>query len=253
MAGIINQKPKSPINAIDQRLINRGQSGGNMANILKNHPLLQKHINQAGGMSSMGSPPTVAPPPAAPNLGAGPSAGATPAAAPAGPPPTYDAALTSAFGQGQPFGMRGNYQDANNPMYAGAQRAMQQAMAQIRARFAGGGMGNSSREALAEGEQVGAFGGQMATIGENAYQNDAGRGLQALLGAGSQQLQGQQIAQGGINQLLGAGTQLNQMGVNEQSIPGLQAILSLLGLFGTSSGSGTSSQQGTTSSGFLSY
>lgn len=151
--------------------------------------------------------------------------------------PTFQQGLNAQFGTNNPFGMRGNYQDPNNPMYAGAQRAMQQQLAQTRARYAGNGLGDSGREALAEGNTIGDFGAQIAALGEQAYQNDANRGLSAIGQAGQQQLAANQ-------QLANLGTGLTGIGASEQAPAGLQGLMGLLsGLVGQS-GNQSSNQAG---------
>ena len=190
-------------------------------------PQVQTILNQTGG--PLGTPGTTTPPPL-----------------------TTDQVIQNQLGTGTPTNLR-DTTDPNSPMYAAAQRAMQQNLAQIRARYGASGFGDSGREALAEGDATGAFGGQIASIGENAYQNDANRRLQAALAAQGLNLNAQGLQMQGQGQLANLGQALNAIGAGEQSPQNLQALLALLGLTMGQTGTGDYGSQGTQTSGFLSY
>ena len=163
-------------------------------------------------------PPAGAPGPAGQKAGgqAKPSPGAPPSASTPGTP------ATPAGPGSTPFGMRSWYGDP----FANAQRMLQQSLAQTRARYAGSGMGDSGREALAEGDAQGAFGANIAQIGEQAYQNDANRFLSAN------------------QQLAGLGTGLTGVGANEMNIPGASTLTNILNAFASTMGIGSQSSTG---------
>lgn len=169
------------------------------------------------------------------------------------PPPTYQQGLDAQFGQNNPFGQRDWYGD--NPLetaQAVAQRAFDKNLANIRSRYAASGTGNSARQAIAEGTALGEFGTGLGDVlaqrGEGAYQNDATRGLQALLGAASNDNQRTQLALQQNQQLGGFGTGLTGVGAQEQGIPNLGEILGILTAFQSISGQGNNRSRG--SSGF---
>jgi len=116
-------------------------------------------------------------------------------------------------------------------------------------------MGTSAQEALAEGTATAQMNTQLgqylSQLGQTARGDDATRALQAFLGAGQQQLQGQQNqiqatqGMGNLGQILGA------VGSMEQGIPNANLIANILGLYTQQAGQGTYSQQQQTGSGFL--
>lgn len=171
----------------------------------------------------------------------------------AAPPPTYQQGLDAQFGQNNPFGQRAWYGD--NPLetaQAVAQREFDKNLANIRSRFAAAGTGNSARQAIAEGTALGEFGTGLGDVlaqrGEGAFQNDATRGLQALLGAAGNQNQRDALGLQ-LNQQLGQyGTGLTGVGAQEQGVPNLGEILGLLTAFQSISGQGNNRSRG--SSGF---
>jgi hypothetical protein len=134
--------------------------------------------------------------------------------------------------------MRGNYSDPNNPIYAAATKNLQQQLAGTRARYAGSGLGQSSRAALAEGEALGRYGAELAGIGEQAFQSDAARALQAALG-------GQQLGLQRNEALSRMGAALTGIGQGEQGIPNLGELGSLLGMFASTFGAGKGKQSQT--------
>lgn len=173
----------------------------------------------------------------------------------AAPPPGYSDALKAQFGADNPFGQRSFY--GGNPLETAmpvAREALGQELAQLRARYGASGLGNSSRLALAEGQALGDFGTQLgdtlAQRGEQAYQNDASRGLQAFLGATSAQQNANAQAMQANQQLGGLGTGLTGIGAQEQAIPNLEGIGALLGAFQSIMGSGNNNSRGASGFGF---
>jgi len=155
----------------------------------------------------------------------------TPTPAPA--QPGYSDVLTGQFGQGNPFGMQSWY--GGNPLQTAAtmaQRKLDENLAQLRARYGAQGLGASSRLGLAEGQAIGdtmtGLGDVLAQRGQQAYASDASRGLEALMGAGSQDLQSRQLGLQANQQLMNAGTALTGIGQGEQSIPNLDSLLSYI-------------------------
>jgi len=115
-----------------------------------------------------------------------------------------------------------------------AQNLLDQNLAQMRAGFGASGLGNSSRSALAQGAAVGQAGAELGDI-------LAGRGLQqrasdqqafinALLGAGQQNLAERQQGLQGLEFLAGLGRDIGNVGQAEQRLPGLEGIMAFLGL-----------------------
>lgn len=170
--------------------------------------------------------------------------GATAPGARTTPGTTYGNAIDMQYGANNPFRMRGNYSDPNNPIYAAAKRNYDQTMAQQRARFGASGLGNSGREALAEGEGASNLAAQIAQIGEQAYQADKGTGLQAFLGAAQNQLGQNQLALQANQQLANLGTGLTGIGSQEQGIPNLGELMSFLAAFASSAGTGNNRSSG---------
>jgi len=128
-------------------------------------------------------------------------------------------------------------------------------LADIRNRFAGMGTANSAQEALAEGAATAqsniGIAQYLSQLGQEAHNQDATRGLNALLGAGQQQIQGQQNqiqATQGEGQL---GQLLTGLGSMEQGIPNANLIANILGLFSQQSGQGNIKQAQQTKGGFL--
>lgn len=163
--------------------------------------------------------------------------------------PTYQDAMDAQFGADNPMGMRNWYGD--NPLetaQAVAQRVLGQNLAGIRARYGAGGLGNSDRAALAEGDAMAQMatnlGDILAQRGEGAYQADAARGLQALLGAGNLQNANDALALQLNQQLGGFGTGLTGIGGQETQIPNLGPIIGFLASMASSFGQGNSRSRG---------
>jgi len=198
--------------------------------------------NHQGGGNNGGG--TVVPPAGGNNgngqvQGAPQTAPATPPAAPDGTPTATDAAsqfaqvLAQQFGQGNPFGMQSWY--GGNPLQTAAtmaQRKLDENLAQLRSRYGAQGLGASSRLGLAEGQAIGdtmtGLGDVLAQRGQQAYAQDASRGLEALMGAGQQDLASRQLGLQANQQLMNAGTALTGIGQGEQSIPNLDSLLSYI-------------------------
>jgi hypothetical protein len=127
-----------------------------------------------------------------------------------------------------------------------AQRAFTKNLGDIRQRFAGAGTTGSARQAIAEGTALGEFGAGLGDVlasrGQAARDSDAGRALNAMLGAGQQDLAGRQLALQANQQLGQYGTGVTGIGAQEQGIPNLGGILNLLGNFSATKGRGGGAQ-----------
>lgn len=231
-----NKQGKAPAMANTQQGAGANQQGG---------PPAPTGNPAAGASSNKGSNADIAPNTfngSTPQQGGVPVPSAKPQGAPAGkaakapeapPPATYQQAQNAQFGAGNPFGQRGNYSDPNNPIYAGAMRSLQQQLGEGRARFASQGLGTSGREALMEGNAMGNFGAQIGQLGEQAFQNDANRGLSSFLGAAQNQLGQNQLALQANSNLANLGTGLTGIGSSEQQMPGIAGVLqAILGMSG---------------------
>lgn len=250
----------SALNSNDPRL--RGQAEAYFRRHLQQNPDAMGQFWQAVGGGAPpptepdriydgrgGPPPTAGGAPHRPGAGKTPGAGnsAGTSASPGGP--AFTDALSAQFGTGNPFGVR--ELGGPNPLQTavtGAQRMLDENLAGTRSRFAGGGLGNSDRAALAEGQAIADtstfLGDKLANIAENAYQNDAGRSLQAILGAAQNDLARSGLALQANQQLGGFGTGLTGIGAQETQIPNLGEILGTLAAFATSLGGGTSKGSG---------
>ena len=268
-----------PLQQWQKQGLQRATAAGNQQQFLRNHPGVQNRLNflqqgnpqqqaHAQTLLSRGAPAAPAPQGSGatgankPSGGGGGGAAATPPAAPAATPapaqpaPTFSGALTGQYGQGQPFDLQSWYGD--NPLETGkaaATQNLQKNLADIRNTYAGGGLGTSAQEALAEGTATAQMNTQLgqylSQLGQTARADDATRALQAFLGAGQQQLQGQQNqiqANQGMGQL---GQVLSQLGMSEQGIPNANLIASILGLYTQQQGQGVIQQQQATRGGFL--
>jgi hypothetical protein len=115
-----------------------------------------------------------------------------------------------------------------------AQRLLGQNLAETQAGFSGRGMGNSSRAALARGEAVGRasaeLGDTLARLGLQNRQAEQGQLGQLLLGAGQQGLEAQQLALNANAQLGNQGGTLMNVGQQEMTPQGIEAILQFLGI-----------------------
>lgn len=170
--------------------------------------------------------------------------------APAGPPPTTAGLLDTQFGQGAGTAF-GPWQNGANPLdtaQALAQRNLGQALAGIRARYGANGLGNSGREALSEGEATGSAIAQLGDLLAQRGMDQNKTALSALLGAGSQNLQGRALDLQNAQQLGTQGQAFTGISASEQNPPLMNAIMNLLGMFGPVSTSGQSTQTTSTHS-----
>lgn len=259
--------PNQPLQPWQVQGLKKATAAGNTAQYLQAHPGVQNRMNflqqgtpgqQARAATLTGAPApgsqtqapqgsgqTGASKPSGGGQTAAPAPAPTPAAPPAAPTPpaTWQGALDTTFGQGQPFGLQSWY--GGNPITTAQQAATQNLgtnLADIRNRYAGMGTANSAQEALAEGTAAAQMntqlGANLAQQGIGARAGDLSTALQAILGAGQQQLQGQQNqiqAQQGLGQL---GQILTQLGATEQGIPNAQLIATILGLYTQQGGTG---------------
>lgn len=191
--------------------------------------------NQPQGINSPAHLQTITPPAATPTTAA---------------PPTYQGALDAQFGTGNPFGMgaQGNPLDTAQSL---AQYNLGKALAGIRARYGNAGLGNSGRESMAEGTAAGEMGANLGDILAQRGQQQAGLGLQAMLGAGQQQQGQQALGLQGAQGLGNIGQLLTGIGASEQSIPNINAIMNLLNMWSNFTGKGNFQQSGSSQSGFL--
>jgi len=123
---------------------------------------------------------------------------------------------------------------------AAGQRALDENLAQTRARYAGSGFGNSAREALAEGQAQGDFATKFGDIaaerGLGARESDLNRLATMFATAGEQQLQGKQQELTANQQLANLGTGLTAIGSQEQGIPNFSDAAALIANFGNVQG-----------------
>lgn len=163
--------------------------------------------------------------------------------------PKFEDILKAQFGKDNPFGLR-NY-DTAVPIQAAeqaAQRMLSENLAGVNARFGGMGTANSDRAALANAQAISDtstfLGEKVANIKETAFQNDANRAFQAVMGAAQNDNQRSQIAMA-MNQMLGQyGTGLTGVGAQETQLPNLSEIIGLLAAFSSAQGGGTSKGSG---------
>lgn len=196
--------------------------------------------------------PTIAPPLATPPGKNGPTAPPPPAA------PTFMDVLKSQFGEEQPFGPQSWY--GGNPLETArdlANRNLTKSLGDIRARYAASGMGNSAREAIAEGTAAGesatGLGDVLASRGIGARNDDLTRALQGVLGAGGLDVQNrgvdiqqEQLPLSALSMLMNSGLALTDLQNTERMPPLLQMMLGMLTNFGNTSQTGTSTGVSTT-------
>ncbi len=271
--------PIRPLSQQQRQGLKKATAAGNQAQYLQQHQGVQQHLTRLQGgnpqqqqraTNLLGGGQSAAPAPqgsgqtgaAKPSSGGQPPGAAAPAPAPPGAPappaadPTFTGALTGQYGQGQPFNLQSWYGD--NPLETGkaaATQNLEKNLASIRNTYAGGGLGTSAQEALAEGTAAAQMNTQLgqylSSLGQQSRATDVNTALNAFLGAGQQQLQGQQN-QIQANQGMGnLGTLLSQIGATEQGIPNANLIASILGLFTQQQGQGVIQQQQQTKGGFL--
>ena len=191
--------------------------------------------------------PTPAPtPPTTPDASGG---GAAPGAAPAAPQQdtgadvsvanpaagTFGEAFNAQYGTGANRQFGPSEWTGQNPIEtarAAAQRALDENLANTRARYAGSGFGNSAREALTEGQAVGDFATQFGDVASQRAEQERQTGLDRLANmfgtAGAQQLQGKQIGLEANQQLANLGTGITGIGAQEQGLPNQSDFITLL-------------------------
>jgi hypothetical protein len=271
--------PNRPLQPWQVQGLKKATAAGNQQQFLTNHPGVQNRLNFLQGSSNptqnaraaslLGQPAPAAAPQGSGQTGAakpsgGGGGGAAPAATPpagapaAAPPaaPTFQGSLDSQFGTGNPYGMQTWYGD--NPLET-AKAAVNQNLgvnlADVRNRFAGMGTANSAQEALAEGTATAQantqLGQYLSQLGQTSRAQDAATALNAQLGAGTQQLQGQQNQINATNNMGQLGTLLSQIGSLEQGVPNANLIAQILGIYTQQQGTGTIQQTQQTKGGFL--
>jgi len=233
--------PKArPLTQQQTRQLAAAQAGGREAQYLKRHPGVAQHQQKIGATPQA----PAAPAPGAPGQGTGgkaaapPPATTAPAAAPApGPPaaaPTVEDILNKQYGANAAQTFQQNWY-GDNPLttaQAAANRVLGENLANVRARYAGSGFGNSAREALAEGQAIGDvstnLGANLAQLGTNVRASDLDRLSNMFATAGQQDIQQKQIGADLNQQLANLGTGITGIGASEQAIPGADLIATLL-------------------------
>jgi hypothetical protein len=113
-----------------------------------------------------------------------------------------------------------------------ANRLLSGNLADVRARYAGSGFGNSSREALAEGQAVGDvstnLGANLAQLGTQVRGDDLNRLATMFATAGQQDIQQKQIGADLNQQLANLGTGITGIGASEQQIPNADLLTTIL-------------------------
>jgi hypothetical protein len=152
-----------------------------------------------------------------------------------GPPPTFLDAFNTALGGGASQLLGPMEWTGPNPIQtarAAAQRGLDENLANVRARYAGSGFGNSAREALAEGQAVGDFATQFGDVaaarGLQERQTGLDRLAQMFSTAGAQDIQGRALGLQADQALANLGTGLTAIGAQEQEIPNLSNAIALL-------------------------
>jgi len=252
--------PKAkPLTPQQTKQLAKAQAGGTEAQYLANHPGVAKHQQKigaptpgapgqgaGGAKNAAGANATTPPPGGAPGQGAGgnkggaqpppgtdASAGA-PAGAPAPAAPTVEDILNKQYGSNAASTFQQDWY-GDNPLTTAmnaANRVMGQNLADVRARYAGSGFGNSAREALAEGQAIGDvstnLGANLAQLGTNVRSEDLNRLANMFSTAGEQDIQQKQIGAELNKQLADLGTGVTGIGASEQAIPGAELITTLL-------------------------
>src|SRR5215510_17321 len=255
-AGQPAQPKARPLTQQQTKGLAKAQAGGNEAQYLAKHPGVAKH-QQKIGAAPAAAPGAPAPTPGAPAQGAGGNKGNAVNAATQPPAPGTDTGATpgaSADTTGQGAAAAPTVQDILNKQYgsnaaqtfqqdwyggnplttasAAANRLLGQNLADVRARYAGSGFGNSAREALAEGTAVGDvatnLGANLAQLGTQVRGEDLNRLANMFQTAGEQDIQQKQIGADLNQQLANLGTGITGIGASEQQIPGAELITTLL-------------------------
>jgi len=252
-AGQPAQPKARPLTGQQTRQLAKAQAGGTEAQYLAAHPGVAKHQLRIGAApaAAPGAAPAAPAAPGAPAQGAGgnkgnavnaatqPPAPGTDAAgggaaAPAPAAPTVQDILNKQYGSNAAQTFQQNWY-GDNPLTtasAAANRLLGQNLADVRARYAGSGFGNSAREALAEGTAIGDvstnLGANLAQLGTQVRGEDLNRLAQMFQTAGEQDIQQKQIGADLNQQLANLGTGITGIGASEQQIPGADLITTLL-------------------------
>jgi hypothetical protein len=251
-------KKLKPLNQQQRQGLTQAAERGNLDVFLAKHPGMQKRFAKVGAgagrpkqqanvqqwqaantaAKAAGQPPppvsTGAPgggkPTPPPNTG-------TPTTTPPaeGPPPSFLEAFNTALGGGASETLGPMAWTGPNPIEtarAAAQRGLEENLANVRARYAGSGFGNSAREALAEGQAVGDFATQFGDVAAARGLGERQQGLDRLAQmfgtAGAQDIQGRALGLQGMQQMANLGTGLTAIGAQEQEIPNLSNAIALL-------------------------
>jgi hypothetical protein len=251
-------KPLQQMSAQQRQGMTQAAQKGNLDVFLAQHPGLKARAGKVAGgagtpqqqakMQGWQAANTAAkaagqPPAGAPSTGASgakptaPAAPTTPAAAPAAAPanPSFVDALNTALGSGASDLLGPPAWTGPNPIEtarAAAQRGLDENLANVRARYAGSGFGNSARESLAEGQAVGDFATQFGDVaaqrGMQQQQTGLDRLAQMYTTAGAQDLQGRALGLQSDTALANLGTGITAIGAQEQEIPNLSNAIALL-------------------------
>jgi hypothetical protein len=246
------QAPR-PLSPAQKQQLARATQQGTQAQYLQNHPGVAAHqqkvaAQQAGQPASTGAPATgasggkpsspAAQPTPAPTPEATPAATTTPGQTDTGPT-TFQQAFENQIGAGSMDKFGPAAWTGADPITTARNVAQQQidtANAATRARYAASGFGNSAREGIDEATSNANYGAQLADTLAARGITEQSTGLDRLANmfgtAGEQQIQQAGVA-GGLNQQLGTtGTGLTAIGANEQQIPGISDVITLLSNFG---------------------
>jgi hypothetical protein len=246
-----------PLAAGQQQGLTQAAQKGNLDVFLANHPGLQTRFSKVA--AGAGKPKQQAnvqkwqaantaakaagqPPPGAPATGAPAGKGAAPpppgptVTPPAeGPPPSFLDAFNTALGGGASDVLGPMAWTGPNPIEtarAAAQRGLDENLANVRARYAGSGFGNSARESLAEGQAVGDFATQFGDVaaarGLGERQQGLDRLAQMFSTAGAQDIQGRALGLQADQAMANLGTGLTAIGAQEQEIPNLSNAIAML-------------------------
>jgi hypothetical protein len=247
------------LNAQQKQMLNQATQRGNLDVFLAQHPgLKQRFANVEAGAGrpkqqenvkkwqaaneaakAAGQPPPLPFPNGAPPSGASGGKGAAPPAAgpaPEQPPdPSFLNAFNTALGSGASETLGPPAWTGPDPIQtarAAAQRGLDENLANVRARYAGSGFGNSARESLAEGQAVGDFATQFGDVAAQRGMQQQTTGLDRLAQmfstAGAQDIQGRALGLQADQAMANLGTGLTAIGAQEQEIPNLSNIIATL-------------------------
>ena len=256
--GATSQKPGQaprPLSPAQKQGLARAQQQGTTDQYLQQHQGVAAHQQKVAAQQAdvQRGTPQATPPPGAPATGASggkPNAPATqptppPAATPPadagtpGQPTTFKEALDAQVGAGatDKFGPAAwTGADPVTTAKNAADETIAKANATTRNRYAAGGFGDSAREGVDETTSNANYGAQLADVVAGRGIQEQTQGLDRLASmfgtAGEQQIQ-QALAAGQLNNQLGTtGTGMTAIGANEQQIPGISDVITLLTNYG---------------------